>query len=82
MASAKLLEIMKQADELSVDEKLTLASHLIEKAREGGEAQPRRKWNEIKGSAPYPMVGEDAQAWISRNREESERQFSQTEIKG
>ena len=81
MASAKLLEIMKQVDELSVDEKLRLASHLIEKAREGGEMQPRRKWMDIHGSAPYPMVGEDAQAWISRNREESERQFSHSEVR-
>ena len=27
-----------------------------------------RKWQEIRGKAPYPLVGEDAQTWISRNR--------------
>jgi len=32
-----------------------------------------RKWTEIAGAAPHPLVGEDAQAWISRGRLESDR---------
>lgn len=73
MASVKLLEIMKQAGELTPDEKLALATHLIEEARQGNEVQPRRKWGEIYGLAPNLLGGEDAQEWVSHGREESER---------
>ena len=31
-----------------------------------------RKWSEIAGTAPYPLVGEDAQQWVNRIREESD----------
>jgi hypothetical protein len=27
-----------------------------------------RSWREIRGSVPYPLCGEDAQAWVSRSR--------------
>ncbi len=29
-----------------------------------------RKWADIQGKAPYPLVGEDTQIWVSRNRRE------------
>jgi hypothetical protein len=29
---------------------------------------PRRQWHEIRGGATYPLVGEDAQEWVSRER--------------
>jgi hypothetical protein len=32
----------------------------------------RRSWREIRGSVPYPVCGEDAQAWVSRSRREAE----------
>jgi hypothetical protein len=72
MASAKLKELMKRADERTSDEKLALASHLREQARLGDDSQPRRKWSEIHGAAQYPMVGEDARTWVSRTRQESD----------
>jgi hypothetical protein len=72
----QLLEkMMKEADALSVQEQLRLATHLIEKARAAFpavETRPRRKWREIEGIVPYPMLGEDAQAYISRTRRESD----------
>ncbi|BAZ84167.1 DUF2281 domain-containing protein [Dolichospermum compactum] len=34
------------------------------------EPKKRRKWGDIKGKAPYRLVGEDAQIWVSRNRRE------------
>ena len=80
MASAKLKELMKRADELTSDEKLELALLLIEQARQGDDSQPRRKWKEINGAGQYPMVGEDAQAWVSRSRQESEREFQHRKL--
>jgi len=32
----------------------------------------RRLWRDIRGSVTYPMVGADAQAWVSRTRRESD----------
>jgi hypothetical protein len=38
------------------------------------DAPHRRLWREIRGSVPYPLCGEDAQAWVSRSRRESDEQ--------
>jgi type II secretory pathway pseudopilin PulG len=66
----KVHELLKQADALSADEQLTLASRLIEQARR--KSQPaHRRWLDAVGLAPYPLVGEDAQAWVTRTRQES-----------
>ncbi len=35
-------------------------------------AARRRSWREIRGSVPYPLCGEDAQAWVTRTRRESD----------
>ncbi len=32
----------------------------------------RRVWREIRGSVASPLLGEDAQAWVSRTRHESD----------
>ncbi|MFM7368981.1 hypothetical protein [Sphaerospermopsis sp. FACHB-1194] len=37
------------------------------------EQKQRRKWQEIRGKAPYPLVSEDAQNWVSRNRNEESK---------
>ncbi len=36
-----------------------------------GHQRPRRKWREIMGAATEPLTGEDAQAWVSRTRQET-----------
>jgi hypothetical protein len=82
MASS-IEEILKQTDALSADEKLALANKLIEQAQEQSATKPRHKWTDAIGVAPYPLTGEDAQAWISRTREEGdterERQWRRNE---
>ena len=73
MASKELDELVKKAEALTADEQLLLITHLVEKLREAHRApKPRRKWREICGSAPYPLLGEDAQAWVSRTRREGD----------
>ena len=39
-----------------------------------GESPRRRLWAEIRGIVAYPLLGEDAQAWVSRTRRESDEQ--------
>src|SRR4051812_46751614 len=81
VASRDLDEIIKRAELLAPEEQLLLIARLAEKARQTYRnqtttpttptTQPHRKWAEIRGSAPYPMVGEDAQHWVSRSRHDA-----------
>jgi hypothetical protein len=67
--SAQLLDLLySQSGRLTPDEQLALATRLIERARKGAPAPLRHKWSEICGLFPYPLAGEDAQAWVSRTR--------------
>ncbi len=71
-------EILKQADTLSTDEQLALASILIERARKKAASQTgKRRWLDVMGAASYPMVEEDAQAWVTRERQEGDKEREQ-----
>ena len=73
--SATLDELMREAESLSVEEKLRLAARLLEQASQTqGAPTRRRKWKEIRGMAYPSLLGEDAQAWITRTRRESDEQ--------
>jgi hypothetical protein len=73
MASKELDELIKKAEELTSDEQLLLIARLVEGLREAQRAsRPRRKWREISGSVSYPLLGEDAQDWVSRTRREGD----------
>jgi hypothetical protein len=78
MPSKTLDELMVQANSLTLDEQLRLAAYLLERVRTGHS--PRRKWREIRGLAHPSLLGEDAQSWVSRTRDEAdehrERQWS------
>ena len=73
MTSTALAEIIRRAEALSPDEQLQLIEHLATKVRLA-YASPHqgRDWLEAEGIAPYPLVGEDAQAWVSRTRREGD----------
>lgn len=73
MASMTAVEIARQAELLAPEDQLYLIAHLADKARRTyRRTPPRRKWHDICGAAPYPLTGEDAQAWVSRPRAESD----------
>ena len=73
MASQDLLEIMKRVESLSLDEQLQLMAYLADRSRRAEQGTKRaRDWQEIRGAAPYPLVGEDAQRWVSRTRREGD----------
>lgn len=72
--STALMEIMKQAEGLSLAEQLELIAYLAQRSRALAEAtQERHTWSEIGGILDQPLFGEDAQTHISRSREESDR---------
>ncbi len=73
MASPELTELMIRAEKLTPDERVTLMMYLLEGLRRTSQnTKPRPRWSDIQGSAPYPMVGEDAQEWVTRTRREGD----------
>jgi hypothetical protein len=68
-----LSQVIDFAEQLPAQEQKQLADVLL---REAGGEQPvqraGRKWSENRGSAEYPLCGEDAQQWVSRTRAESD----------
>ena len=76
--SSAVLELARQAEQLSVSEQIELAMWLMQNVRAAaGVDSPRYSWTEVAGIAPYPLAGEDAQAWVSRTREEGDRDREQ-----
>jgi hypothetical protein len=65
--SGELDELIKKTDSLSHEDQLRLLEHLSRTVAPGRRG---RRWREIRGAAPYPLLGEDAQAWVSRTRGE------------
>ncbi len=72
MSSKELDELVKKVDALKFDEQLFIISHIAKKLQRDYPKTERRKWSEICGSVPYPLFGEDAQAWVSRTRHEDD----------
>ncbi|MFZ4674607.1 MAG: hypothetical protein ACOYM4_02735 [Nodosilinea sp.] len=71
--SVLLDTVLKQVEQLTAEERL----ELIQKVAEGlkSKTQPisrKPKWADLRGMAPYPLMGEDAQQWVSRTRRESD----------
>lgn len=65
-----LEQIIEQADELTIDEQLQLIERLAHKAQKRQYRATRRHWRDLRGIGTYPFLGEDAQAWVSRIRQE------------
>jgi hypothetical protein len=77
MASVGYERVLKEAESLARQDQLLLVERLI--ARLGASeraAKPRVRWEDLAGSAPYPLCGEDAQQWVTRTRQESDERRS------
>lgn len=71
IGSRNLQKVLREVDNLTIEEIGELIVHLQMKIK---TAPLRRRWAEIAGKAPYPLAGEDAQAWVSRTRREADLQ--------
>ena len=67
--STELDELIKRTEGLSPEDRQRLLEHLIRTVPPG---RVHRQWREIRGAAPYPLLGEDAQTWVSRTRREGD----------
>ena len=66
-------EVIENAERLTPEQQRLVIEHLTAHLRaDAGSGEPRPRWEDLYGTAPYPMCGEDAQAWVSRTRRESD----------
>jgi hypothetical protein len=77
--SITLPVVAELAAQLPPAEQKQLAEGILQRLASASSANgPRRRsWREIRGSAPYPLCGEDAQAWVTRGRRESDEHRGQ-----
>lgn len=71
--------VIQQAAQLPIDEQLQLLARLAERLRQHYPAADSTtySWMSLRGLVPYPYLGEDAQVWVARNRQESDRLLKQ-----
>lgn len=61
-------QVVALAVQLPVEDQQRLAQRLLASSQQS--PGQRRSLMEFRGAAPYPLCGEDAQAWVSRTRRE------------
>ena len=74
MSSTTYDRILEESQSLSAAEMEQLIQELEDRKRvlEKTPRTPQRAWKDLRGKAPYPLCGEDAQDWVSRTRRESD----------
>lgn len=73
--SPLLAQVLREIEQLSPEEQSQVISQTTEllKRQTATHRKPQRKWLDIAGTAPDPMMGEDAQEWVTRTRGESQQ---------
>lgn len=76
MVSSVFDQLAREADGLAADEQLRLIARLAQRLAAAGATPPaksRPRWEDFAGSSAAPMCGEDAQNWVTRTRQDSDR---------
>lgn len=76
--SPLLEHLLQQVEQLTPEDRLELIQQIAQGLKQSEvivRAKPR--WSDLKGMVPYPMMGEDAQEWVSRTRREGDEHRSQ-----
>lgn len=74
-----LQDVLRQVEQLTPTERLELIRQVAEGLKKlEAIAEPKPRWADLKGLAVYPMMGEDAQAWVSQTRREGDEHREQT----
>jgi hypothetical protein len=73
--SPLLAQVLREIEQLNPEEQLEVISHATElvKRQTVTHKKPQRKWLDIAGNAPYPLVGEEGQEWLTRTRGEAQQ---------
>ncbi len=76
--SPRLQEMLKQVEQLSYPEKLELIQGVTELMKtQPPQTSHKRKLSEFRGTVQYPLLGEDAQEWVTRTRREGDEHREQ-----
>lgn len=77
--SPLLQQVLQEIEQLTTEEQLEVISHTtVQLKRRTMSHNPNKlKWLDIAGTAPYPLVGEDAQEWVTRTRREAQEHRDQ-----
>jgi hypothetical protein len=72
--SPLLEKVLQDIEQLTSEELLDTIAYATEqlKRRTVGNNQVKPKWLDIAGTVPYPLMGEDAQEWVTRTRREAQ----------
>jgi hypothetical protein len=73
--SPQLQQVLSDIDRLSPTDRIQVMTHVIESIKEYVPTEPvrsQRKWSDLKGMVMAPLMGEDAQDWVSRTRREGD----------
>jgi len=73
--SMNLEQVAALAAQLPRTDKQRLVERIVHELAEPpaeGQAAPRADWMSLRGIAPNLLEGDDAQAWVSRTRRESD----------
>jgi hypothetical protein len=73
--SPQLQQVLSDIDRLSPTDRIQVMSYVIESIREYVPTESKkltRKWSDLKGMVTFPLMGEDAQEWVSRTRREGD----------
>ena len=69
--SPQLQQVLSDIDRLSPTDRFQVMTHVIESIKEYVPREPvksQRQWSDLQGMATSPLMGEDAQEWVSRTR--------------
>lgn len=77
LANDELAELTERAERLSPEQLQVFIERLTAHLRtELTTPESELRWEDAAGIAKYPLCGEDAQAWVSRTRAESDERLS------
>ena len=69
--SPQLQQVLSEIDLLSPTDRIQVMNHVIESIKEYVPKEiikSDRKWSDLRGMAIAPLMGENAQDWVSRTR--------------
>jgi len=79
MATSTISDLYKQhIQNLSTSEMEELINLIQSDLRQ--KVEICRRWEEIAGAASFPLVGEDAQQWVSQSRREGDLSRQQSQV--
>jgi hypothetical protein len=71
--SPLLQRVLEDIDQLTLEEQFEVIHHTTQQLQSRTTTPtPKLNWLDIAGIAPYPLLGEDAQEWVSRTRQEAQ----------